>query len=100
MKILLILAIALVLGLAKPATARMTMESCKETMNTMLKAAEENRDYTIKQLEFDLGRSTDDHEAAQLAHEIELAWDHEESFRAIATQVYRECVTHVKSGGS
>lgn len=100
MKTPLILTAALLLGLTMPAAASMTMESCEQTRETMLQAAEENRDYTIKQLEFDLGRSADDNEAARLAQEIEHTWDNEEAFRSIATQVYRECVAHVKSGGS
>lgn len=99
MKTLLILVAAVVLGQTTPVAARMTIEACEKTMDAMLKAAEENRDHALKQLNHDIGRSTNDDEAVHLHQEIERTWDNEEIFRSTASQVYRECVTHVKSGG-
>lgn len=76
------------------------MKTCEADYNAMIAAAEQNRKKSISEIEYALGRTTDDETAVRLQEELEKSYEMEESFRNMASGSYRDCVSFVKSKGS
>ena len=81
------------------AQAEVTMATCEADYNAMLTEAERNRAKSVTEIEFALGRTTDDEAAARLQDELEKSFESEEGFRGMASIAYRDCVRFVKSKG-
>lgn len=75
------------------------MATCEADYNAMLAEAEQNRQKSITEIEFALGRTTNNETAAGLQEELEKTFDTEESYRNLASVAYRDCVRFVKSKG-
>jgi hypothetical protein len=88
-----------ILSITTPAQAEVTMAKCEADYNSMLAEAEQNRVKSVAQIEFALGRETNDEAAARLQEELEKTFEMEEQFRNLASVGYRDCVRHVKSKG-
>lgn len=87
------------LSITSPAQAEVTMATCEADYNAMLAEAEQNRVKSITEIEFALGRETNDEAAARLQEELEKTYETEEGFRNLASVSYRDCVRFVKSKG-
>lgn len=75
------------------------MATCEADYNAMLTEAEQNRVKSVTEIEFALGRQTNDEAAARLQEELEKTYEIEEGFRNLASVGYRDCVRFVKSKG-
>jgi hypothetical protein len=87
------------LPIIPPAQAEVTMATCEADYNAMLTEAEHNREKSVAEIEFALGRETDDEAAARLQEDLEKTFETEEQFRNLASVGYRDCVRFVKSKG-
>lgn len=87
------------LSITTPAQAEVTMATCEEDYNAMLAEAEQNRAKSVTEIEFALGRETNDEAAARLQEDLEKTFETEEQFRNLASVGYRDCVRYVKSKG-
>ena len=58
-----------------------------------------NREKSVSEIEFALGRETNEEAAVRLQEYLEQAFETEEGYRNMASIVYRDCVRFVKSKG-
>lgn len=80
--------------------AELTKETCDADYAAMIEEAENNRNKSLAELEYQLKRAADDDQAARLAAEMESTWDLEVTFRANAAIAHRDCLKAVKANKS